>query len=149
MTQDQAGSFYIHGASPSEQQRLTTLNAFMNESCLRELRLRGGERVLDVGSGLGQFSRAMARVVGSSGKVIGVERDPDQLREAIRQAERDGERPLVEFRPGDAYDPPLSTDEWGKFDVVHTRFLLEHIPDPLRVVRAMVRAGRPRAYGVC
>lgn len=143
MTQSSDESYYIHGASPSEQQRLTTLNAFMNESCLRELGLRGGERVLDVGSGLGQLSRAMARVVGSDGKVIGIERDPEQLREAIRQAESDNERHLVEFRRGDAYDPPLAATEWGSFDVAHTRFLLEHVPDPLRVVRSMVRAVRP------
>jgi SAM-dependent methyltransferase len=40
-------------------------------------------------------------------------------------------------------DPPLSTEEWGSFDLVHTRFLLEHVPDSLAVVRMMVRAARP------
>jgi len=143
MTESERQPFYVHGSSPSEQRRLTTLNAFLNDRCLGELGLRGGERVLDVGSGLGQLSRAMARVVGPSGKVIGIERDADQLREAAAQAESDGERHLVEFRVGDAYEPPLAADEWGGFDVAHTRFLLEHVPDPLRVVRAMVRAVRP------
>ena len=38
---------------------------------------------------------------------------------------------------------PLREAEWGTFDVVHTRFLLEHLRDPLAVVRAMVRAVRP------
>ena len=38
---------------------------------------------------------------------------------------------------------PLADDEWGTFDVVHARFLLEHVTDPLAVVRSMVRAARP------
>jgi SAM-dependent methyltransferase len=37
----------------------------------------------------------------------------------------------------------LNDDEWGTFDVVHARFLLEHLPDPAPVVAAMVRAARP------
>jgi 2-polyprenyl-3-methyl-5-hydroxy-6-metoxy-1,4-benzoquinol methylase len=31
----------------------------------------------------------------------------------------------------------------GHFDVAHARFLLEHVPDPLVIVRTMVRAVRP------
>src|SRR5919204_622789 len=38
---------------------------------------------------------------------------------------------------------PLTRAEWGSFDVAHTRFLLEHVPDPEAVVAAMVRAVRP------
>ena len=40
-------------------------------------------------------------------------------------------------------DFPLKDDEWGTFDVVHARFLLEHVPDPQAVVNSMVRAARP------
>ena len=50
---------------------------------------------------------------------------------------------LVELREGDVYSLPLRDDEWGSFDVVHTRFLLEHVPDPQAVVDEMVRAVRP------
>jgi SAM-dependent methyltransferase len=38
---------------------------------------------------------------------------------------------------------PLAPDEWGAFDVAHARFILEHVPDPARVVAQMVRAVRP------
>src|SRR5262249_53629159 len=37
----------------------------------------------------------------------------------------------------------LRDDEWGTFDVAHTRFLLEHVPRPLDVVRTMAMALRP------
>lgn len=136
-------SRYIHGSAPEEQKRLSLLNTILNDSCLRELNLRDGDHVLDVGSGLGQFTRAMARAAGKTGRVLGIERDPDQLAEARRQAEANGEASLAEFRQGDAYDLPLTDNEWGGFDVVHARFLLEHLPDPLRAVRQMLRAVRP------
>ncbi len=136
-------SRYIHGSSPEEQDRLSMLNDLLNESCLQELHLQPGERVLDLGSGLGQFSRAMARTVGDRGQVIGIERNEEQLAQARALAEQDQEAELVEFRPGDAVALPLRDTEWGSFDVVHARFLLEHVPRPELVIGQMVRAVRP------
>jgi len=140
---DRSDQHYVHGNDPGEQGRLSRLNALLNPSSLEALGLRGGERVLDVGAGLGQFSRSMARAVGAEGTVVGVERDERQFAESLRLAEADGERRLVDLRRGDAVDLPLADDEWGRFDVAHARFLLEHVSDPLAVVRAMVRAVRP------
>jgi SAM-dependent methyltransferase len=136
-------SAYIHGTTPGEQSRLSLLNDLINEAALRELALRGGEEILDLGSGLGQFSRTMARAAGQGGRVVGVEGSPEQLAGAARRARDEGEDGRVDFRAGDALDPPLHDDEWGTFDVAHTRFLLEHVRDPLAVVRQMVRAVRP------
>jgi len=133
---------YIHGTTPDEQTRLSRLNDLLNEACLREIGLTGGERVLDFGSGIGQLTRAMARVAGA-GQVVGIEFSAEQMAEAQRQAEAAGERDLVEWRRGDVANPPLAESEWGTFDVAHARFILEHVPDPLGVVRQMVRAVRP------
>lgn len=134
-------SQYLHGTAPREQQRLSRLNELLNAMALRELALQGGEKILDVGSGLGQLTRAMARQAGVA--VIGIERSEEQLAEARRQAALAGEESLVEFRQGSAEDLPLAEAEWGTFDVVHTRFLLEHVPDPQAVVDRMVGAARP------
>jgi ubiquinone/menaquinone biosynthesis C-methylase UbiE len=133
---------YIHGAEPKEQRRLSDLNGLLNQACLRQLNLTGGEEVLDIGSGLGQFTREMARAVAPSGRVIGVERDKQQLAEAARQASQAGEANLVEWRQGNALELPLEKGEWGKFDLVHARFVLEHVKNPEQVVRQMVRAAR-------
>jgi SAM-dependent methyltransferase len=103
--------------------------------------LRGGERILDVGSGLGQLARAMGRAAGV--RVVAVERSADQIAEAERQATLAGEQAVVEFRQGDASALPLGDGEWRSFDVAHTRFLLEHLRDPRPAVEAMVRAVRP------
>jgi SAM-dependent methyltransferase len=135
-------SIYIHGTADEEQRRLSLMNdVLLNSAMLREMQLRGNERILDLGSGLGQFTRTMARAV-PDGHVVGIERDPEQLATAKRLAENDGESELADLRSGDALALDLG-DEWGTFDVAHTRFLLEHIPDPLRAVRSMVQAVRP------
>src|SRR6266853_6815603 len=100
-------SHYLHGTAPEEQDRLARMNELLNESALRELALSGEEKIIDVGCGLGQLARAMARQLGSRGAVIGVERSADQLAEARRLAERAGEDRLVEFRQGEASCLPL------------------------------------------
>jgi ubiquinone/menaquinone biosynthesis C-methylase UbiE len=136
-------SDYIHGSSPEEQHRLSLLNSILNESCLRELGLRKGQKVLDVGSGLGQFTRLMANAVGCEGRVVGIERSLAQRAQAQRLADESGEAGLVDFRAGDALDLVLSDADSGTFDVVHARFLLEHLPRPAAAIEQMVRAARP------
>ena len=135
-------STYIHGTDDDEQRRLSLMNdVLLNSAMLREMNLRGDERILDLGSGLGQFTRMMARAL-PSGHVVGIEYSDEQLSAAKRLAETDGESTLADLRSGDALNLDLG-DEWGTFDVAHTRFLLEHIPDPLRAVKSMVRAVKP------
>jgi SAM-dependent methyltransferase len=85
----------------------------------------------------------MARQAGPAGRVVGIERDPRQLEEAKRLKGQAGDPTTLELREGDALDLPLEDDEWASFDLVVTRFLLEHLQDPLRAVRGMVRAARP------
>lgn len=141
MTRD---SQYIHGSHAAEQRRLTALNDWINARMLPEMRLSGGERIIDFGSGLGQFTRVLAKAAGGEHRVVGIERDPQQIAEALRQARDAHELHLIELRRGDVLtSPPLRDDEWGSFDIAHARFILEHVPHPLAVVRNMQRAVRP------
>ena len=140
------GTGYVHGTAPDEQARLTRMNTMLNVRSLDALALSGGERVLEVGAGLGHMARGMARR--GARVVVGIEKSARQIGEARRQAREDGDQALldagkVELREGDALDFPLADDEWGTFDVAHARFLLEHVTDPLTVVRQMTRAVRP------
>lgn len=131
---------YIHGSSPTERQRLALMNRLINPGCLEAMRLDGERRVLDMGSGTGLFSLEIANCLGAGAQVVGIEADAEQIRAAgeLRPAGA-----TLEFRQGDAADPPLAPGEWGRFDLAHTRFLLEHLTEPQTVVDAMVRAVRP------
>ncbi len=138
---DDAG--YVHGTAPVEQDRLARLNDLLNLRSLAALALRGEERVLDLGAGLGQMARGM--LARGAARVVGVERSAAQIERARELALRDGGAwpDAFDLRLGDSLAPPLAADEWGTFDVAHARFLLEHVPDPQAVVRLMVRAVRP------
>ena len=140
---DDQASTYIHGSSPEEQKRLSLLNDLLNQECLRVLNPNTGDSVLDVGCGLGQFSRVVANATGVDGYVLGIERDKQQYTQAKKLADDDEEQDLVEFRQGDALALPLKDDEWGTFDVAHCRFLLEHLQDPATAISQMVKAVRP------
>lgn len=133
-----ADDLYIHGSSPEEQARLELMNGILNERCLAELDLHGAERVLEMGAGTGVFSRDLWQALGEGGALVAIERDEAQVRAAAEHLPAP-----VDLRRGDVGDPPLAEDEWGSFDLVHARFLLEHLPDPQRAVDVMVRAARP------
>lgn len=134
-------SRYLHGTDAAEQARLSLLNDLLNAACLGEIAPLPGEAILDVGAGLGQLSRALARAAGRP--VIALERSEEQRARALDLAREAGEEGLLELRAGDALSFPLADDEWGRFDLAHARFLLEHVPAPERVVAQMVRAVRP------
>lgn len=134
---------YIHGTTPEEQRRLALMNTILNARCMAELGLEGGERVLEMGAGTGIFAADLARAVGTEGQVIAIEQDRQQLQTARRGPGGEAAELAFDLREGDAYDPPLSEQEWGSFDLVHARFLLEHLTDPGKAVANMVRAARP------
>lgn len=102
-------------------------------------------RVLDVGSGLGQFAYRMATEISrtySQPFVLGVEKDTRQLRQC-QKLHSNEHVSNVKFREGDATDLPLLESEWNSFDLVHCRFVLEHSPTPDQIVSQMAEAVKP------
>lgn len=130
---------YIHGTSPVEQTRLGWMNQLLNRRELAAIAPEGAEHALELGAGTGLFLRALAERL-PHGSVVGVERESAQL-EAARAACTGLAN--VELRQGDVLDPPLRPEEWGSFDLVHARFLLEHLTQPAEAVAVMARAVRP------
>jgi SAM-dependent methyltransferase len=133
---------YIHGTHQKEQERLYILNQLLNQRCLDKIKTNGHEQVLDIGSGLGVFSRMLARAL-PNGRVVGIEKSDDQLKRCQKLALEDNESALVDFRSGGAYDLPLLPYEWGSFDLVFMRFLLEHLADPVCALRQAREALKP------
>jgi ubiquinone/menaquinone biosynthesis C-methylase UbiE len=134
-------SNYIHGSDPEEQLRLAKLNELINDRCLSLMNIQPGESILDIGSGLGQLTLAMASKAGPTGLCLGIERDLNQLA-AAQQNLKDSHLTGVEFRRGNVEDLVLNQNEWGNFHLVHARFILEHVAKPDRVIHGMVHAAR-------
>lgn len=101
--------------------------------------LREGERVVDVGSGGGIDSLVAARMVGPTGKVVGVDMTPAML-ERARAAAAESGLENVEF--GEAYMEELPLpDGWA--DVVISNGVLNLTPDKQRTLGEMFRVLRP------
>ena len=102
------------------------------------LRLRGGERALDVGCGMGSDVFELAAKVGADGHVTGIDLSASLIEEARRRAE--GRNLPVAFELGDVQALQF---EDGAFDAVRTERLLMHVPDADRAVAEMARVLRP------
>ncbi|MBK0417989.1 methyltransferase domain-containing protein [Leucobacter sp. CSA1] len=124
---------YTHGHHASVL-RSHTWRTAENSAAYLIPRLRPGMRVLDVGSGPGTITADLAELV-APGRVVGV----DASEEVVGTARRDGvERDLanLEFTTGDAYALEFAD---ASFDVVHAHQVLQHVGDPVAMLREMRR----------
>lgn len=101
--------------------------------------LCSGEVVLDLGSGGGLDCFLAARLVGPTGRVIGVDMTPEMMERASATARQLG-LSNVEFRRGYLEDLPV---EDGSVDVVISNCVINLSPDKPRVFREMFRVLRP------
>jgi SAM-dependent methyltransferase len=111
--------------------------AAQREYVLSLLGLRPGERVLDIGSGPGYLAVSMARAVGPTGAVHGV--DPSPAMNAIARA-RGADIPWLRIDDGDALALPYSDDT---FDVAVSTQVYEYVADVPRALGELRRVLRP------
>jgi SAM-dependent methyltransferase len=125
---------------------VATMEATSRWDAVRELRawerthlsLRAGERLLDVGCGLGDGALALTRELGPTGAVVGIDASAAMLAAAT---ERAAAAPCpVRFSVGEA----LALDEPdGSFDAVRSERTLQWVADPAAAIDEMLRVLRP------
>src|SRR5437879_11737261 len=78
-------SDYLLGSTDAEHERLirqAVRLAPVTERFFREAGIGSGQRVLDLGSGVGDVAMLAGKLVGPSGEVMGVERDAGSIARA-------------------------------------------------------------------
>ena len=93
MTRHNSDTDYVLGSSDAEHERLIRQAirlAPITERFFREAGIGPGLRVLDLGSGVGDVAMLVARLVGVSGDVVGVERDARSINRARRRVAEAG-----------------------------------------------------------
>jgi SAM-dependent methyltransferase len=141
MTTASPGSAYVLGTTEAEHERLMRQAARVDpftERLFRDAGIGPGQRVLDVGSGVGDVAMLAARLVGSSGEVVGVERDAGTIAKARARVTGAGLR-NVTFLQADATHLPSGQ----AFDAAVGRFILQFLPNPTAVVRSLAAVVRP------
>jgi 2-polyprenyl-3-methyl-5-hydroxy-6-metoxy-1,4-benzoquinol methylase len=140
--QNKQDRVYVLGHSAEELNRLidqARLFGELTEDVFVRAGIGPGMRVLDVGCGAGDVSFLLARMVGPSGAVVGVDRSEDAVTMATARAQAMG-LSQVSFSQGELDD--ISLDQ--PVDAVVGRFVLMYSSEPsiaLRRVAANVRAG--------
>jgi arsenite methyltransferase len=101
--------------------------------------IREGDTVLDIGSGSGTDVLIAARLVGSTGRVIGLDMTEAMRRKCLENARRIG-LDNVEVLDGNAESIPLPD---ASVDVVTSNGVINLVPDKKAAVREMHRVLRP------
>jgi protein-L-isoaspartate O-methyltransferase len=136
-----SNSAYALGYTKAESDRLIRQAAKLaplTERFFRDAGISAGHRVLELGSGMGDVAMLVAKIVGPSGSVIGVERDRNSIRLAQARAAEAGFS-NISFSESDISQ--LHPEQ--KFDAAVGRFILQFIPDPVAVVRSLTASVRP------
>ncbi|MFJ3712904.1 methyltransferase domain-containing protein [Streptomyces sp. NPDC090053] len=102
------------------------------------LAVRPGERALDIGSGTGSETRALAEAVGRSGEATGVEPNPG-LRTVAGQRAAAADS-TARFVRGDASALPVDD---AAVDVVWCERVFQHLSEPDRAAAEIARVLRP------
>lgn len=136
-----ASNEYVFGSNDAEHERLTrqarTLAPYI-ERLFRDAGVGRGQRVLDVGSGVGDVALLAASLVGSTGSVLGIDRDAIALSKARARAAVTGVA-NIRFQETDLSDLHIE----GQFDAIVGRFVLMFLPDPVATLRSLVAHLRP------
>ncbi|MEO7650797.1 MAG: methyltransferase domain-containing protein [Bryobacteraceae bacterium] len=132
-----SGNYPIESRA-GEIERLRVQGAAMEPDTVAMLNLIGvreGWSCLDIGCGPGGITSPLSRLVGASGRVVGLDRNAEFLEYARVDAPRN-----VEFRQGDAYKTDLPPES---FDLVHMRFVASTAGAPERLLQEAIRLARP------
>jgi len=141
MTKSYRSANYPLGHTDAEHERLIRQAlhvAPMTERFFREAGIEPGQRVLDIGSGVGDVAMLVARLVGPSGEVVAIERDSKSIAKARARVTEAGFH-NVTFSESDVGKLP----DGKPFDAAVGRFILMYLPDPVAALRSISQSVRP------
>jgi ubiquinone/menaquinone biosynthesis C-methylase UbiE len=131
---------YILGNRDSEIARLeiqANLFEALTKQTLLNAGLKKGFSCIDIGCGSGSVTRLMAKMVGKTGHVVGVDMDDRYLHYCNRSITS---RQNIEFIHDDICKSRLHMKE--RFDIVYSRFTFHHLPDRKEALRSMKRLAK-------
>jgi SAM-dependent methyltransferase len=128
---------YPFQSSDAERERLIAqsgLVAPLTRRLFERAGITAGMRVLDIGSGSGDVALLAAQLVGPTGHVTGIDRDPAQVKFAEQRAKTHGFA-NIHFVAGDFREMKLAP----AVDAIVGRLVLMYATDPLDALRRALR----------
>jgi len=106
---------------------------------LQKIGINAGMSAADIGCGTGDVSFALSSLIGPNGSVVGLDANPKAI-EFCRNMALKKDIKNIEFEIGDVRKMDLASNH---FDVVFSRFLLQHVKDPSGSLKEMIRITKP------
>jgi ubiquinone/menaquinone biosynthesis C-methylase UbiE len=141
MSTKRRSSDYPLGHTDAEHERLIRQAkrvAPITERFFCEAGIGPGQRVLDLGSGVGDVAMLVARMVGPSGEVVAIERDRNSIAKARARVAEAGFH-NVNFTESNVNE----ILDGNPFDAAVGRFILMYLPDPVATLRSISKLVRP------
>jgi ubiquinone/menaquinone biosynthesis C-methylase UbiE len=111
----------------------------ITQALIEDAKITARQDVLDVATGPGEPALSLSKLVGTEGKIIGVDAAPEMVEAARREAKRRGFQ-NANFDVALAGDLPFPENT---FDAVVSRFGVMFFPSPIEGVREMLRVLKP------
>lgn len=96
---------------------------------VKDLDLKPGDMVLDVGSGPGLWSNLLGEKVAPNGRIIGIEYSIDAITYAQNNLENSPYKEIIEYCQADFFNMPYPDET---FDLVFCSNSLMYFPDPMK-----------------
>ncbi|WP_069997872.1 methyltransferase domain-containing protein [Cellulosilyticum sp. I15G10I2] len=125
----------------AEVKRLEQMSEYDKEDIkkfCKEFNFEGIKSLLDIGCGPG-FVAAMFSKLNPNGLVIGIDREERFIKIANELA-KNQEISNLEFKVSDCYKLPFDDDT---FECSFSRYVLEHVSEPIAVINEMKRVTKP------
>ncbi len=125
-----------------DSQYLARLGAVLENvkrATYHHMRVMEGSRVLDVGCGPGTDTIPLAKLVGASGHVAGIDKDAAMIEQANSRAIQNGVAAWTEHRVAESDALPFDDES---FDAVRAERLFQHLQNPAPSLREMIRVTR-------
>jgi SAM-dependent methyltransferase len=143
MAQNTNPDGYVLSRTASEYERLRVQAQVweqLTDRVLAQAGLSDGMTALDAGCGPGEVMRLMARRVGLTGSVTGVDIDPDVGAYGLEILRKE-EKGNFFFHAADLLKGDVIPD--APFDLVYCRFVLLHMDDPVAPVKRLAALTKP------
>lgn len=136
-----SGKRYVIRGGEEGRKRLRVLARVNRPFTIEFLNLVGiddGMHCMDLGSGGGDVALELAKMVGQTGRIVGIDFDDAKIQIAKKEA-FDTSFNNVAFRILDVLD----WNEDSRYDRIYSRFLLTHLDTPKKIIQSMVNAVKP------
>lgn len=138
-------SDYLHGFDPKEQKRLLHQARFLEPYVYAGVDLEFQQELLEVGSGVGAQTKILCRRFPDL-KVTGVDLSEKQIDMAKVQLKSEVKEGRVQLFQGDAQELNLKEKN---YDAAFLCWFLEHVPEPLKVLKRVIKHLKPGAKIYC